>query len=593
MVSRGWVVASLLAIGCGADGVQGPGEPDPDPLICDAGYRLVGEACQPVGMTAEACPPGFVFADELCLPDLPDACGPGTMALPGESACRPVSPCADGTWGDIVTDAATQHVDASYTGGGSDGSASRPWTSIAQGIAAAGSGGVVAVARGTHAEALSVSKPVTIWGVCPAETTITSTAAQTVLLREGSAGAVLRGVGVSGTGIAVIASGTEVMLDRVWIHDLGDVGLAAEDTLGPAVVTLRDSLVESYTRIGVQTVGADAVVERSVVGRPSGAGRGAGIWIQGDVSGVRGHGTVVDSVIDRAQFVGLLASAADVVVERSAVIAVSPSATEGNGWGVLSQAQPETGDQASVTMSRSAVMHAFELGISVAGGRAALSFVSVLGGVGGAARGIEAEDSSGVRAELSMNDSTVAQSQEVGILCGGSDVALTAVQVRGVQPSLDGLYGRGVMVQTNPSSWLPSTLVMQESLLRDDLDIGLLVANSTATVSDTGVYATAPRPADGTFGDGISVVTTDVMLPAAAELVRVTVRDNARAGVGVFGATASLIDSELGCNGFDLNAETLADVAPVVTDLGGNRCGCDGDQPCKVLSSALAPPDTL
>lgn len=586
-----WLV--LLLAGCGAEGTQGVDDPEPEPLICDRGYRVVDAACVPAGMTAEACPPGFAFAGELCLPQLPGDCPAGAMALPGESACRPVSPCEPGPWGDIVTDASTQHVDGSYTAADADGSATRPWPTIAEGIAAATPGAVVAVARGTYAAALTVTKPVTIWGVCPAETTITATASPTVLLREGSAGTVLRGVGLSGTGIAVIASGTDVALEQVWVHDVGDVGVASENTLGPAAVALRDSLVESYVRIGVQAIGTSVAVERSVVGRPAGAGRGAGIWIFAAPNGVRSQGTVLDTVIDRPQFVGLIASASDVVMERSAVIAPTPSPTEGNGWGVLSQAQPETGEQAQLTISQSAVMHASELGISLAGGRGAFSYLSVLGGVGGEARGIEAEDSNGVRAELSMNDSTVAESQQVGILCSGSDVALTAVQVRDVQPSLEGTLGRGVMVQTNPSTLLPSTLVMQGSLVRDNLDIGLLVANSTASVVDTGIYATTSRIVDGTFGDGISVVTTDPTLPGVAELTRVTVRDNARAGVGVFGATASLSDSAVGCNGFDLNAETLAGVAPVVTDLGGNLCGCEGDEACKVLSSSLAPPDTL
>jgi hypothetical protein len=59
------------------------------------------------------------------------------MAVPGETACRPVMPCAQGRWGDIPVDGATEHVDGSYAGGQSDGSDARPWTTIGEAVSAA------------------------------------------------------------------------------------------------------------------------------------------------------------------------------------------------------------------------------------------------------------------------------------------------------------------------------------------------------------------------------------------------------------------------------------------------------------------------
>ena len=41
----------------------------------------------------------------------------------------------DGTWGDVPVAADTQHVDGTYAGGDGDGSATRPWPTIAEGIA--------------------------------------------------------------------------------------------------------------------------------------------------------------------------------------------------------------------------------------------------------------------------------------------------------------------------------------------------------------------------------------------------------------------------------------------------------------------------
>jgi hypothetical protein len=140
---------------------------------------------------------------------------------------------------------------------------------------------------------------------------------------------------------------------------------------------------------------------------------------------------------------------------------------------------------------------------------------------------------------------------------------------------------------------VPTAATITDSLVRDNLDIGLLVANSTVTLQSSGIYTTGPLARDGSFGDGVSVVTTDAAIPATIDLIGVEVRGNTRAGLAIFGSTANVIDSTFACNGFDLNAETLVSIAPNVADLGGNQCGCDEAVPCKVLSSQLLPPDTL
>ena len=56
------------------------------------------------------CAEGFVLeADAGCRAELPArACGSGTMALPGEAACRDVAACGPAPWGDVVTDADTR-----------------------------------------------------------------------------------------------------------------------------------------------------------------------------------------------------------------------------------------------------------------------------------------------------------------------------------------------------------------------------------------------------------------------------------------------------------------------------------------------------
>ncbi|MBI4701007.1 MAG: hypothetical protein HY744_07590 [Deltaproteobacteria bacterium] len=116
-------------------GCQPAGVP-PD-MPCPPGEALVdGGKCQPAGVPAEACGQGFEpDGNGGCEPILPaEPCPKGQMAVPGETECHEVAPCGAGKWGDIPADNATQYVDAAYAGGGSDGSAEKPWTSIQAGI---------------------------------------------------------------------------------------------------------------------------------------------------------------------------------------------------------------------------------------------------------------------------------------------------------------------------------------------------------------------------------------------------------------------------------------------------------------------------
>jgi hypothetical protein len=147
---------------CGAghwradDGRCVPAGLDPD-MPCPPGEQLVDTTCVPAGVPPDGCAEGFVHdADRGCEALLPEApCPAGLMAVPGETVCRAVAPCASGTWGDIPIEADTQHVDASYTGTASDGSAETPWTSIQAAVDAVISGGIVAVAArsATHRHA--------------------------------------------------------------------------------------------------------------------------------------------------------------------------------------------------------------------------------------------------------------------------------------------------------------------------------------------------------------------------------------------------------------------------------------------------------
>src|SRR5262245_38986218 len=142
-------LAPGLLVGCaGADALPASAPPEEE-RSCEPPTRLVGDACiepgvaddgcpagtlgledgscEPAGIQSGMCGKGFVHDGDVgCEPILP-SCPRGLMAVPGERACRPVMPCGPHKWGDIPVEPNTQHVDAAYVGGDSDGSATQPW----------------------------------------------------------------------------------------------------------------------------------------------------------------------------------------------------------------------------------------------------------------------------------------------------------------------------------------------------------------------------------------------------------------------------------------------------------------------------------
>lgn len=69
--------------------------------------------------------------------------------------------------------------------------------------------------------------------------------------------------------------------------------------------------------------------------------------------------------------------------------------------------------------------------------------------------------------------------------------------------------------------------------------------------------------------------------------------DHPRVGVGAWGALVAMAGSWLRCNAVDLNGEQLGAYAFRLDDQGNNRCGCDEEVQCKLITSGLTPPPPL
>ncbi|MBW2459656.1 MAG: hypothetical protein JRI68_34505 [Deltaproteobacteria bacterium] len=210
---------------------------------------------------------------------------------------------------------------------------------------------------------------------------------------------------------------------------------------------------------------------------------------------------------------------------------------------------------------------------------------------GGRGIAIEADGPTGVRSEATLVATVLQRNHDVGILVVGSDAVVDRVTVTGTLPRpVGGQMGRALQVQRSPNEAGEASVTLQASLFSDNHDVAVFLSASSLVASSTIVRGTGAT-AEGFMGDGIAVVHYDG--PASGELVRLKVEQNARAGLGSFGAYVTVRDTTFSCNAFDLAEETFIGMPPELIDGGGNHCGCETESACHAVSAGLEAPEPL
>lgn len=568
-------LACLVGVGCGEDssdpppatgggGVGGSGggggstPVGPGAVLpCPPGELLQDDgSCLPPGIPSDGCGQGFTHdGDSACAPVLPaDRCAAGSLAVPGDATCRPVTACVGGRWGGIQTEPTTQYVDGSY-GGTSTGSEAQPWKTVQEGVDAAAVGAIVAITTGTYGERVNIDQSVTLWGACPADVTIASPgagAAVTVTLSAGTV--VLRDLGLTSQLQGLWSQGaSSVTLERVWMHDVLERGMVVDRDSAPSSVVVRDSLIETTTLAAIELNGAELSLERSLV-RDVQYYDGWGIGVAAyRAAGQRAQLTVRGSVIEGSPGLGVFAYGSDLVIEDSVVRDTHAREDDTQGLGVL--AKNDGAERALATVRGSLVETSHFCGICADDSDLVVERTVIrdiepeptglLLGVG--IRVYAFETTFATRPFARIEQTVVERTHDVGLQIGGAEAEVTALLVRDVAGRRsDGQRGRGITVGfTVGTSERRGQATIRGCRIERAHEAGIMVAGADGEIDSCAVIDTLPRELDGLLGGGIAFVA-ELSRPeqGATGSIRRTVVERARAG-GINVAASDLSVSDV------------------------------------------------
>jgi hypothetical protein len=600
------ITIACLAIACGGDdetagaanaaggGGGGGGAGD-----CLPSETLESGVCVPAGVPDGECGDGFMSDGAAgCVAVLPtDACPAGTMALVGEEMCRPVAPCGQGTWGDIPVEPGTVYVDASYAGGNGDGSEGAPYTTLQAAVTAAPSDAQLALAEGTYSLNADLTKPLRIWGRCPALVEVVGSARPALAIVAASGE--LHTLALTGASGVIMSRPSPMIIDRLWVHDTSERGIGAESTLAPTQLTVTGTLIENASTYGVYNSGAtvdvvDTVIRDTQYDVATSQGRGL-YYITNTVNADRAYGTVRHVLIERSNELGVAVGGADLTIEDTLIRDTLPSSSGTLGRALVVQSEPDTQATSNVSLRRSVIERSLDVGVFVLGGSFEMEHsvvrdtaAELSDGSNGWNLDLQDDPRTLVPATVSIKTSTIERGVDIGMFVVGTNLTMERSVVRDTLLGPQ-MFGRGMHVQLDIDTGVPTTAVIERSALLRNSEAGLIVNSATVTLTECLLAESVPSEGSVVLGDGLAVLS----IPGPPSVVVVSgslIRDNARAGLSIYGSAITLRNNQVRCNGFDIDAEEFDGVAATLDNAGGNTCGCELEEPCKAVSAGLQPP---
>ncbi|MFO0658981.1 MAG: hypothetical protein U0165_03975 [Polyangiaceae bacterium] len=197
-------------------------------------------------------------------------------------------------------------------------------------------------------------------------------------------------------------------------------------------------------------------------------------------------------------------------------------------------------------------------------------------------------------ARATVESSIFESNVDVGMVTLGGELTVDSSYIAKTFPAgSDGSHGGGISVQGTTSSRASATL--SNTTLTSLHSFGVMAAMADITMSACTLREVDKDETSGSYGDAILAVND-----ADLSIDGCSIDGAARVAISAFGARASIHDVWFGCNGINLDDETLVDgmfgysgepLASKLINSGGNLCRC-GDRvvACAVTSSSLTPP---
>ncbi len=474
------------------------------------------------------------------------------MAVPGETVCREPASCGTGPWGDIPVNGSPQYVDGAYTGGDSDGTADKPWVSVQQGVDGAADGAVVAVAEGTYDETVLINgKAVRLWGICPAKTALVDTSGAAPVIRLHQAhGSEIHALAVSGPHVGIQPyRTTDVLIEGVWVHDLGNLGIDAERSGRDVSITVRDTLVERASWHAVFLYGAEATLERVVVRQTqlnSEGMRGRAIVAVPDPNPGVPSDVTLRRVVSRDNYWrGIEVIGSESLVEDTVVLDIAHEPGNdrgGQAMGVWDSS--DTGARSHAVLRRVELGRSAECGLAVQGSSVEAEGLTVHDMVAVPHRvdtglGVCAFGLAEAMTTLTIRDALIDGAVTGGVITTDTDATLEGVLVRNIEAAEGPLFGRGIASQSDGTR-PEAQAIIRGSRVEEAPEFALLLLGVTGLVDGVHVLGSSVL-SDASFQGGIGVqMELSSQTPATAEVTRSLVEEVAMVGVAILGAEATI-----------------------------------------------------
>jgi hypothetical protein len=152
---------------------------------------------------------------------------------------------------------------------------------------------------------------------------------------------------------------------------------------------------------------------------------------------------------------------------------------------------------------------------------------------------IEDDPDTNTRANVTVRACLIEKNLDLGIFVLGSDATIEATVIRSTLPSAQGTGGTGIFVQNDLTTKERAKVIVRACLVEKNHKLGVSILGADATIEATVVRSTLPA-AEGTGGRGIDVFDIGTNTRANVTIRACVIEKNHYVGVYVEGSDATI-----------------------------------------------------